>query len=140
VFRYTPQAGQQILRARKVPGGDILLVQKLGTSRFVRLDRFGQVVKEFGVQVSTSGGRIDLTPAGNVLIPEVYENRVQERTLDGKIIREITISQPITAAALANGHLIVTSMTQKRAVEFDRAGKEVWEYKRDTRVTRAVRP
>jgi hypothetical protein len=31
-------------------------------------------------------------------------------------------------------------MYQKRAIELDRSGKEVWEYKRETRVTRAVRP
>ena len=34
---------------------------------------------------------------------------------------------------------LVTSMTQHRAVELNRAGKEVWEYRADTRVTRAFR-
>jgi hypothetical protein len=139
VFSYTRPTGEEIMRARKLPGGDILLITQLGVTRFVRLNRFGKELRSFGVEVSTSGGRLDLTPAGNVLIPEMYNQRVVERDMDGKIVRELPVQQPINALALPNGHVIVTSMIQKRAVEFDRAGKEVWEYKRDTRVTRAVR-
>jgi hypothetical protein len=139
VFSYNRPAGEEIMRARKLPGGDILLITQLGVTRFVRLDRFGKEIKSFGVEVATSGGRIDLTPAGNVLIPELHNQRVVERDMDGKLIRELSVEQPITAAVLPNGHVLVTSMTQKRAFELDRAGKEVWEYRRDTRVTRAVR-
>jgi hypothetical protein len=140
VFRWTPPVGQKIMRARRLPGGEMLLVTQLGTTRFVRLDRFGKELSSFGVEVNTSGGRVDLTPAGHVLIPEIYNNRVQERDMDGKIIRTLQVQQPIAAVALPNGHVIVTSMTQRRAVEYDRSGKEVWEYRRDTRVSRAVRP
>jgi hypothetical protein len=139
VFKYTRPAGELIMRARKLPGGDILLITELGVTRFVRLDRFGKEIKSFGVEVSTSGGRIDLTAAGNVLIPELHQQRVVERDMEGRVVRELAVQQPITAASLPNGHVLVTSMSQKRAIEFDRAGREVWDYRRDTRVTRAVR-
>jgi HEAT repeat protein len=139
VFRYSRPAGEQIVRARKLPGGDIVLVTELGVKRFVRIDRFGRQVANFGVEVNTVGGRIDLTPAGNVLIPELHNHRVVERDMDGKVVRTLAVQQPIAAVALPNGHVLVTSMSQNRAVEFDRTGKEVWEYRRDTRVTRAVR-
>jgi hypothetical protein len=139
VFSYNRPNGEDIMRARKLPGGDILLITQLGVARFVRLDRFGKELKSFGVEVATSGGRIDATPAGNLLIPELHNHRVMERDMEGKVVREIAVQQPITATALPNGHVVVTSMSQKRAIEFDRAGKEVWEYKRETRVTRAVR-
>jgi hypothetical protein len=139
VFKYVRPAGEEIMRARKLPGGDILLITQLGVTRFVRLDRFGKEIKSFGVEVYTSGGRVDLTPAGNVLIPELHNQRVVERDMDGRVVRELAVQQPITALSLPNGHVIVTSMAQKRAVEFDRTGREVWEYRRDTRVTRAVR-
>jgi HEAT repeat protein len=139
VFNYNRPAGEEIKRARKLPGGDILLITELGVRRFVRIDRFGKQIKSFGVEVETSGGRIDLTAAGNVLIPELHNHRVVEFDMNGKIVRSLAVQQPITAAVLPNGHILVTSMSQKRAIEFDRAGKEVWEYKRDTRVTRAVR-
>jgi hypothetical protein len=128
------------MRARKLPGGDIALITQLGVAQYVRLDRNGREVKRFGVEVSTSGGRIDVTPSGNVLIPEMNNNRIVERDQTGKVVRETPVQQPITANYLPNGHLLITSMTQNRAVELDRSGKEVWEYRRDTRVTRAVRP
>jgi uncharacterized secreted protein with C-terminal beta-propeller domain len=140
VWTYSRPAGEQIMRARRLPGGDTLLITQLGVSRFVRIDRFGREKNSFGVEVYTSGGRIDLTPAGNVLIPELHNQRVVERDMAGTIVREIKVEGPITALALPGGNILVTSMSQKRAYEIDRSGKEVWEYKRETRVTRAVRP
>jgi HEAT repeat protein len=140
VWTYSRPAGEQIMRAKRLPGGDTLMITQLGVSRFVRIDRFGREKHSFGVEVYTSGGRIDLTPAGNVLIPELHNERVVERDMSGTIVREIKVEQPITALALPGGNVLITSMTQKRAYEIDRTGKEVWEYKRETRVTRAVRP
>lgn len=139
VFSYAPPAGAQIMRACKVPGGDVLLVTQLGVTRFQRISRFGKDLRAFGVEVGTSGGRLDVLPSGNVLVPEMYNNRICEYDGDGRVVREIAVQQPITAAALPNGHILATSMTEKRALELNRAGKEVWEYRRDTRVTRAVR-
>ena len=57
---------------------------------------------------------------------------------DGKLVRQISVTKPISAMALPGGKILVTSMQQNRAIEIDRAGKEVWQYKRDSRVTRAV--
>jgi hypothetical protein len=74
-----------------------------------------------------------------VLIPEGNTNRVLEYDPRGRIVWEGHAESPITALHLPNGHVMVTSMTQHRAVELDRTGKEVWEYKSDTRVTRAFR-
>jgi hypothetical protein len=140
VWEYSRPIGEQVMRARRLPGGDTLMITTLGVARFVRIDRSGKDVAGFGVEVYTSGGRIDLTPAGNVLIPELHNRRVVERTMDGTIVREIKVEQPITALVLPGGNVLITSMGEKRAFEVDREGKEVWEYKRETRVTRAVRP
>ncbi|NBO91556.1 MAG: hypothetical protein EBV06_04475 [Planctomycetia bacterium] len=140
VWEYNRPSGEQIMRARRLPGGDNLMVTTLGVARFVRVDRNGRDVAGFGVEVYTSGGRVDLTPAGNVLIPELHNRRVVERKMDGTIVREIKVEQPITALVLPGGNILITSMTEKRAFEVDREGKEVWEYRRETRVTRAVRP
>jgi HEAT repeat protein len=139
VSSYTRPLNDHFMRARRLPGGDTIMITQLGVSRFVRIDRFGKEVSSFGVEVYTSGGRIDMTTAGNVLIPELHNNRIVERSMDGKLVREIAVQQPITAFTLPNGHIIITSMLQKRAFEVGRSGKEVWEYKRNTRVTRAVR-
>jgi hypothetical protein len=140
VFNYTPPAGADIMRVRKLPGGDILLITQLGgPTHFIRIDRFGKAIKSFGVQVYTSGGRIDVTPTGNYLVPELQNNRIAEYDPEGKLLRNIPATQPIACVSLPNGNVIYTSMTQNRAVEIDPAGKEVWQYRRDTRVTRAVR-
>jgi len=139
VASYTPANGARVLRARKLPGGDTLLITQLGTTQLVRVDKDGKQTHRMGAEVATSGGRIDLTPAGTVLIPELNNNRVVERTMEGKQVRVYSVPAPVVALALPNGHVIITSNTLKRAVEYDRAGKEVWEYRRDTRVTRAVR-
>ncbi|MFM7151708.1 MAG: HEAT repeat domain-containing protein, partial [Gemmataceae bacterium] len=139
VFRYNPPAATQIMRARKLPSGEILMVSQLGASQLTRLSRFGKELKSFPVDVSTSGGRLEVTPAGNILVPEMYSNRIVEYDPDGRVVRAIPAQQPIACTLLPSGNLLVTSMTEKRAVELDRAGKEVWEYRRDTRVTRAVR-
>jgi hypothetical protein len=139
VFSYNRPAGEWIMRARKLPNGDIALITQLGVPRYVRLDINRKETGSFGVEVATSGGRIDLLPNGHVLIPEKENNRVVERDEKGKAVREIPFQQPIAVVYLPNGHLLLTSMTQNRAVELDRAGKEVWEYRRDVRVTRAVR-
>jgi len=143
VFSYSPVAGQEVMRARKLTGGDILLVTQLGgAARLVRIDRFGNPVRTFGgIEVKTSGGRLDVTPSGNVLIPEMNNNRVCEFEPDGKLVRAIPVPEPITALSTPSGTVLVTSMREKdyKAVEINRADKEVWQYRRETRVTRAVR-
>ena len=139
VSNVPPPVGQAVMRARKLPGGDLILICQLGTTRCFRLDRFGKEVRSFGVTVGTSGGRIDVTARGELLIPEMYNDRVLVLDRDGKLIRQVSVSQPISAMALPGGKILVTSMLQNRALEIDLAGKEVWQYKRDSRVTRAVR-
>lgn len=139
VFSYNAPGGQFIMRAQKLPGGDIVLVTQLGGTRFIRLNRFGKQVRTFGVEVQTSGGRLGVTATGHVLVPEMNNDRILEYDAEGKLVREIPARQPIAAIGLRGGRVLYTSMTEKRAVEIDRAGKEVWEYRRDTRVSRAVR-
>jgi hypothetical protein len=140
VYSRTRPGGDLIMRAQKLRNGDVALVTQLGVTRFVRLDADGKEIKSFGVDVRTSGGRIDVQPNGHVLIPENGNNRVVEYDSQGKIVWEANVEQPIQAQRLANGHTLVTSMRPEvGAVELDRSGKMVWQYRTDTRVTRAYR-
>jgi hypothetical protein len=142
LFSYTRPDGSLFMKATKLRNGDVACVLQLGVTRFVRLTRDGDDLKEarsFGVFVSTSGGRIDVLPNGNVLVPEKDNNRVVELDGVGREVRSLEVEQPIAAVRLPNGHTLVTSMTQHRAVEFDRSGKEVWQFRAETRVTRAFR-
>jgi hypothetical protein len=142
VFNHFPNPGELIMRAQKLRNGDIALVVSDGgaATRFVRLDPKGREMKSFPVNVRTSGGRIDVLPNGHVIVPENMNGRVVELDADGKTVWEVAIDRPIMALRLTNGNTLVTSMSEAvGAVEFDRAGKQVWQYKSDTRVTRAIR-
>lgn len=144
VSNIPPPVGYAIMRARKLPGGDILVIgqsAQIGGVRCFRLAPSGKELRSFGVEVATSGGRIDVTARGELLVPEMYNDRVLVLDRDGKLIRQVGVSQPVSALALPGGKILVTSMqpNQNRAVEIDRSGKEVWRYKRESRVTRAVR-
>ena len=144
VFNHFPPSGELIMRAQKLRNGDIALILTLGglaETRFVRLDATGRELKTFGVNIRTSGGRIDVLPNGHVIVPENSNNRVVELDGDGKQVWEVKdVDRPVMALRLANGNTLVTSMSETvGAVEYDRAGKQVWQYKADTRVTRAFR-
>lgn len=139
VYSYASPRGEQFMKAMKLPNGDYAFIAQLGVTRFVRMTPQNKEIASFGVDVRTSGGRIDVTRKGHVLVPENANNRVVEYDANGKIVWEVAVEQPIAALRLPNGHTIVTSMNQLRAVELDRSGREVWEFKSDTRVTRAIR-
>lgn len=143
VLRYARPDGAEFMRAVKLRNGDIACIINLGVQRYVRLTPAGRgfrEVKTWGVQVRTSGGRLDVLPNGHVLIPEMDNNRVVEYDADGQNVWEVTLDQPIAAVRLPNGNTLVTLMRQKSAVEVDRAGKEVWQFKTEgSRVTRALR-
>lgn len=144
VFRYSRPDGNTFMRAAKLRDGDIACIVQIGgaLSRYVRLRPSGKDIKEvksWGVQVRTSGGRIDVLPNGHVLVPEMGHNRVVEYDADGRSVWEAAVDEPIAAVRLPNGNTLVTLMRANRAVELNRDGKEVWQFKADTRVTRALR-
>jgi hypothetical protein len=144
VFTYSRPDGGNFMRAVKLRDGDIACIVQLGgaLSRYVRLMPAGKdfkEVKSWGVQVRTSGGRIEVLPNGHVLIPEMANNRVVEYDAEGHGVWEAAIEQPIAAVRLPNGNTLITSMTENRAVEVNRDGKEMWQFKADSRVTRAFR-
>ncbi len=144
VWEHTPTGGETIMKAQKLRNGEIAMVTQLGDTRFVQLNADGKTEKRsFSVKLHTSGGRIDVLPNGNVIVPENSNNRVVElepANSVGRLVWEVTVDSPVAALRLPNGHTIVTSMNPAvGAIEFDRLGKEVWSYKTDTRVTRALR-
>jgi HEAT repeat protein len=131
--------GETIMKAKKLANGEIALITQLGTTRFVLLGANGHEIRNFNVDLRYSGGRLDVLPNGNLLLPEAGNNRVVELDKLGAVVWEVAAEQPIAAVRLPNGHTLITSMSEHRAVEVDRDGKEVWQYRQDTRVTRAFR-
>ena len=127
-----------IMRASALPDGGLALVTL--RQRFMRLDAAGEVVESFPVMVSTTGGRVDVAPDGRVLIPMMHQDMVLEMDGTGQELRRFRVSEPIIAQRLPSGHVMVTSMAEQKAMEFDAAGRVVWEFQsRLSRVSRAVR-
>lgn len=140
VFSYTPRGGgtDRIMKAQKLRNGEIGGVLS-GPPRYVQMDTNGKEIRSFPVNLHTSGGRIEVLPNGNVLVPENALNRLVEYDADGKSMWEAAVQEPIAAVRLPNGNTLVTSMSQTRAIELNPQGKEVWHYQAGTRVNRAYR-
>jgi HEAT repeat protein len=145
VFSYGTENGDRIMKAVKLTNGQVVALVGdgglLNDPRVVRLDAHGKELSSFSVRmrIRLFGGRLDVLPNGNILVPHHLENKVVEYDPSGKPVWEVAVELPIIATRLRNGNTLVTSMAQNRAVEFNRAGAEVWEYRSDTRVTRALR-
>ena len=143
VFAHEPGTNQTVLRGRKLDNGDIALVistiSNVYLIEFVRLDATGKQLARFPVEVQTSGGRIEVLPNGRVLAPLQAHNKVVEYDATGKIVWDVDVAQPIAAVRLANGHTMVTSYQDQRALELDESGKVVEEFKAGERVMRGWR-
>ena len=137
IFNLQRPAGDRIMKARKLPNGEIACITSL--RRFVRLDTNGAELAGFPVNVGTSGGRIEVLPNGRVLVPEKDSNRVVEFDAHGQVVWQASFLQPVAAVRLPNGNTLVTAFQDTRAVEIDSDGKEVWQYDAGLRVTRAFR-
>jgi HEAT repeat protein len=147
VFSVTPASNDTIMKAQKLPNGDMACVLtnvNAGGARVAVLDAQGQEIRGFNVNLRTSGGRVEVLSNGNVLLPEMAANperetnRVVEYDVYGKEVWELDFKQlgteahhgrPIAAVRLANGNTLVTMQGSNRAAEFDRAGRLVWEYR-----------
>lgn len=132
--------GERIMKAMKLPNGEIACLTT--EAKMVRLDAAGKVLFSFNVPLTTKlfGGRVHMLPNGHVLVPHNGENKVVEYGGNGKAVWEVAVDQPVAATRLPNGNTLVTSMLPNQgAVELNRAGNVVWQYRANTRVTRALR-
>jgi hypothetical protein len=142
VFSYGRPDGGMFMKAQKLRNGEVAYVtgEPPAGGRFVRMEpKTGKELASFPVQVATFGGRIDVLSGNRVLVPLLNQNKVVEYDTKGNKLWDVGIDHPVAAVRLPNGNTLVTSMDQARAVEFNRDGKPVWEYRGESRVTRAFR-
>jgi hypothetical protein len=130
--------GDSVIAAWKKPGGEIWVL--LGQGHCVRLDAQSKEQKRFPSNRGagwTSG--IDGVPGGRVLVSQPDRNQVAEFDRDGKALLEVAVPGVTTASWLPSGHILAASYGNLRAVEYDRAGKVVWQLNSDRHVFRARR-
>ena len=132
-----------IMKSQMLPSGELGLVtqrRELGEDAFfMRFDREWQPVGALPVRVGTSGGRIEWFADGRVLVPELDRNRVAEYDAAGKELWVADAEVPVFATRTPGGSTLITSRSDAGAKEVDRAGKTIWNYKAESRVTRAIR-
>ena len=135
-----PGEHKRIMKGLKLPNGEIAVLTN--DARVTRLDAAGKELHSFPVSLGMRlfGGRLHMLPSGRVLVPHHSEDKVIEYDGQGKVVWEVAIERPVSAMRLPNGNTLATSINPAiGAVEFDRAGNEVWHYRTNTRVTRAIR-
>ena len=116
-----------VLAAQKTRDGKIVLVNSQG--QVVRLDATGKELKTFMAGPITLGG-LEVLPNGRVLIAHYSNNMVVEYDSEGARVWEARVTQPASATRLPNGNTLVASAgAPEQAVELDRSGHVVWEYK-----------
>ncbi len=145
IFTFSMTDGEHIMKATKLPNGEVACLVDggaIGSARIVRFDITGKELHSYFITLGMrlSGGRIYMLANGHVLIPHNAENKVIEYDVRGKAVWEVAVDQPVAAVRLANGNTLITTMVPQRGVvEYDHEGREVWSYHVNTRITRALR-
>jgi hypothetical protein len=141
VLSFTMPGTERLMKVTKLPNSEIVALTSEG--RIIRMDEKGKELHSFDIDIGTKlfGGRLHVSPNGRVLVPHNSENKVVEYDAQGQSVWEVNVTQPVAATKLPNGHVLVTTMNpQTGAMEFDRMGRETeWNYRQNTRVTRALR-
>ncbi len=122
-----------IMRARKLPTGEVAYVTNLGAqATYIRMDPKTQKVnKQFNVTpVQMLFGNMDVLNNGNVIIAHYNQQRVIEYNQDGGQVASLQHNWPNSVQRLPNGNNLITSYNQRQV--FEHNGKEqVWTFQTD---------
>ncbi len=66
--------------------------------------------------------------AGNTLLAYGYQNKVEERTPEGKVIWSYQSNGCWSAEKMANGNVLIAEYNGNRVIQVDPEGKVVWDY------------
>lgn len=143
IVSWSPPGDEKIMKLQRRADGFTAVVLQVGEvpekTRLVWLDRALRERATFPVQVRKSGGRVDILPGDHVLLPEHDNNRIAQFDASGRVVWQAEFEQVVACVVTPTGTIMANTGTNRGAVEFDRNGKELWNFQADTRVTRAWR-
>lgn len=142
IVTWSPKTDERIMKIQRRFDGFtavVLTTADMDSSRVAWLDRSFRERATFPVQVRKSGGRIDILPGNQVILPEFENNRIAQFDITGKVVWKAELDQPVSCVVTPAGTIMANCGSNRGAVELDRSGKEIWGYQTDTRVTRAWR-
>ncbi len=99
--------------------------------QYTRIDSSGKELKTFRVPYNMNFGMngAEVLPNDHVLIAVGNTNKISEYDPNGKIVWEVTLTNPGNATRLPNGNTLVTTWNNTRLAEVDRNGKVLSESK-----------
>jgi HEAT repeat protein len=117
---------RQVLAAVPHHLGYTLLVQQQ-TQSIVEVGPDGKERWKIAGLINPQDARV--LPGGRVLIAEMGNQRVTERTIKGEVLWEKRVNTwPVSTERLPNGNTLIA--TRQQILEVDRSGKEVFNYNR----------
>lgn len=125
-----------------LPNGNLLLTEAGPSPRLLELDRSGKAVAEVALKCQTRNHHMQSRMSrklanGNYLVPHLLDRVVREYKPDGRVAWEARTPDdpkecwPFTAIRLEKGNTLVNLTHGNRTVEFDPAGKIVWQVTND---------
>jgi len=144
VFTYSRSAPEMELgTAVRLENGNTLITESGKNPRLVEVDRDGNVKVSVPLQPETDNAHMQTRmarklPNGNYLVPHLLAFAVKEYSPDGKVVNVFKTDTPefggresenwpFTAIRLANGNTLVSLTHGNKVVEFNKAGKVVWQ-------------
>jgi hypothetical protein len=132
----------EVNTVQPLPDGRILVAEAGANPRLLELDRSGKIVVEVPIRCQTQNHHMESRMSrklanGRYLQPLLLDRIVREVTPDGTVAWEVRTPDepkecwPFTAIRLDNGHTLVTLTHGNRVVEFDGAGRIVWQVAND---------
>ena len=148
VFHYAKSADNAEIGCVERLTNGCTLVSELGAKpRLLELDAEGKAMAEIPLVPETDNAHMQTRMArklagGNYLAPHLLAFKVKEYTPDGKVAGELATdlaelggrgaeNWPFTAIRLENGNTLVDLTHGNKVVEFDPAGKVVWQVTND---------
>ncbi len=123
----------EVHACQPLPDGNVMLVE-CGTSRIIEVDRAGNIAKEIKlttlptVKLHNQFRGTRKAANGHYFVCFKGEDKVVELDGSGKVLREIKVpGDPHEVVPLPKGGLLVTCGDGHKVLEFDAAGKIVWE-------------
>jgi len=141
LFEY-PGTQSEVNTVQPLPNGNLVLTEAGANPRLLEIDRTGKTLVEVPIRCQTQNHHMESRMSrklanGNYLVPVLLDRFVREMTPDGTVAWEVRTPDepkecwPFTAIRLENGNTLVTLTHGLRVVEFDAAGKIVWQATND---------
>lgn len=144
VFEFTKSPDNaEIGTVERLENGNTLITELGKKPRLLEVTAEGKVAVEVALLPETDNAHMQTRmarklPNGNYLVPHLLAFQVKEYTPEGKVVSTIKTdgedlggrkgeNWPFTAIRLASGNTLVTLTHGNKVVEFDSAGKVVWQ-------------